>query len=295
MDRTKVEGGGREHRTAAPDKDFFVGRRVTGGTRAVSVRAGRDPGPLLWLLTGLAWLVMVALMLVPGGMLAMPPMTVGGLLDQTVALPLALAAFTGGWLVMMAAMMLPTTVPVARTFTIASAGQDSPGAVRAVFFGAYFAVWLAFGAVGLGAALLVQQLLTGARPGLVLAGALALAGVVQFSPLTKRCLTVCRDPRVLLFAHYRRGLRGAWALGLRHALACLGCCWALVLVMFATGVGGLLWMLGLTAVMVAEKVTRWGHRIAVPVGIVLLLAAAVLAVTAASAGGPPDQMQMQLP
>jgi hypothetical protein len=114
--------------------------------------------------------------------------------------------------------------------------------------------------------------------GLVLAGALALAGGVQFTALKQRCLTLCRDPRAMLFRHYRRGAPAAWALGARHGLSCLGCCWAMMLVMFATGVGSLWWMAGLAAVTVAEKTTRWGPKIVGPVGIVLLLAAAVLAV-----------------
>ncbi len=116
-----------------------------------------------------------------------------------------------------------------------------------------------------------------AHHGLVLAGALALAGAVQFTALKQRCLTICRDPRAMLFGHYRRGAQAAWALGLRHGLSYLGCCWVIMLVMFATGVGNLWWMAGLTAVMVAEKTTRWGPQIVGPVGVVLLLAAAAVA------------------
>jgi predicted metal-binding membrane protein len=80
----------------------------------------------------------------------------------------------------------------------------------------------------------------------------------------------------ILWEFYGRGPSGAWRLGLRHALYCLGCCWALMLVMFATGVGSLLWMLGLTAVMVAEKVTPWGARLVVPVGVLILASGLLL-------------------
>ena len=115
-----------------------------------------------------------------------------------------------------------------------------------------------------------------AHTGLILAGTLALVGAYQLSPMKDRCLTACRDPFGFLWQHYRRGVRGALRLGARHALWCTGCCWALMLLMFATGVGSLAWMLGLTGVMVAEKTTRWGARLVVPVGIALLVAGAVM-------------------
>lgn len=109
-----------------------------------------------------------------------------------------------------------------------------------------------------------------ARPGLVLGATLLLAGGFQFSSLKKACLTACRSPLEMLWRHYRRGAAAAWALGTRHALQCLGCCWALMLVMFATGAGSLAWMVLLTAVMVAEKTTRVGARLVAPVGVALL-------------------------
>jgi predicted metal-binding membrane protein len=143
---------------------------------------------------------------------------------------------------------------------------------------AYFAVWLAFAGVALlgdaGVHALVERwgwLHT--HEGLVLAGALGLAGAVQFTPITRRCLRVCRDPRGFLFQHYRRGVAAAWWLGVRHGAFCVGCCWALMLIMFAVGAGNLWWMVALTAVMVAEKITRWGPRLVAPVGVLLLFAA----------------------
>lgn len=237
---------------------------------------GRDPAPVLWGLTGLGWLVLVAMEFVPHGHLTHAAHAVMGL-QAGISWPLVLVTFAGGWLVMTAAMMLPTTVPMARMFTIVSARQPSPHSVRHVFLGAYFTVWLGFALLALGPAVALRELTGGVRPDLVLAGTLALAGAFQFSPLKQRCLTICREPTAFLFAHYRQGPRGAWRLGLRHAMSCLGCCWALMLVMFATGVADLAWMLGLTAIMVAEKVTSWGRRLVVPVGIVLLATAAVFA------------------
>ncbi len=251
-----------------------------------------DPAGILWALTAVGWAAMLALVLVPGGMLGMPAMAAQGLAAGRTAPALTLAAFTGGWLVMVAAMMLPTTVPFGRAFGVVAARQGGAG-TQIVFFCAYLAVWLAFGGVGLAAAAAVGHLTRGAAPDLVLAGALALAGAFQFAPLKRRCLTLCRDPRAFLFAHYRRGRGAAWSIGVRHALSCVGCCWALMLVMFATGVGGLVWMLGLTAVMVAEKLAPWGRRIAAPVGIALLVAAALFAVIGfRGTGGAPPPMPM---
>ncbi len=251
-----------------------------------------DPAAILWTLTAVGWAAMLALVLVPGWMLGMPAMAAQGLAHGRTAPVPTLAAFTGGWLVMVAAMMLPTTVPFARTFGVVAARQGGSGA-QVAFFCAYAAVWLGFGGIGLAAAATVAHLTRGVQPDLVLAGALALAGAFQFAPLKRRCLTLCRDPRAFLFAHYRRGRGAAWSIGVRHALSCVGCCWALMLVMFATGVGGLVWMLGLTAVMVAEKLARWGQRIAGPVGIALLLAAVIFAVIGIG-GTDPAPMPMPM-
>ena len=185
-----------------------------------------------------------------------------------------------------------------RMFALVTAGVERPARARAVFLSAYFAVWLAFAAVALvgdGAVHAVIQVSPWLRErdGLVLAGALALAGIAQFTPLTRRCLRACRDPRGFLFQHYQRGTAAAWTLGVRHGLFCLGCCWALMLVMFATGIGNLWWMVGLTAVMVAEKTTRRGHLLLAPVGFVLLFAAAWLVL--AELGSAPVVEQLPAP
>jgi predicted metal-binding membrane protein len=246
-------------------------------------RARHDPGTALWVMAGAAWLLLIVLALAGSAPLAHHHGVAGALRSGTRSPLVVLAVFAGFWLLMVSAMMLPTTVPMVRMFHTVSSGQARPGGARAAFLAAYFAIWLAFAAVALLGDLAVHAMVErwawlAAHDGLVLAGALALAGGVQFTALKQRCLTVCRDPRAMFFGHYGRGARAAWALGVRHGLSCLGCCWAMMLVMFATGAGSLWWMAGLTAVMVAEKTTRWGPRIVGPVGVVLLFAAAVLAV-----------------
>jgi predicted metal-binding membrane protein len=251
--------------------------------RTTTARTRPDAGTALRVGTGAAWLLLLVFPLVGPAELAHHH-GVADALASGVRSPLpVLAVFAGAWLVMVAAMMLPTIVPMVRVFQVVSARQQRPGAALTAFLAAYFAVWLGFAALALPADLAVHALVASwpwlhGHHGLVPAGALALAGAAQFSPLTRRCLTLCRDPRAMLFGRYRRGVGGAWSLGVRHGLSCLGCCWALMLVMFAVGVSSLWWMVGLTGIMVAEKTSRWGPRLVPVVGTALLLAAFALAV-----------------
>src|SRR5713101_9562731 len=105
------------------------------------------------------------------------------------------------------------------------------------------------------------------------AATLALAGGFQFSPLKERCLKQCRTPFSFFVRYYRKGSGAAWRLGLCHGIFCLGCCWALMLVMFGLGVGSLVSMAVLTGVMVVEKTFPGGQRLSPVLGIALLLLA----------------------
>ena len=188
----------------------------------------------------------------------------------------ALLLFLLAWQVMTAAMMLPSSLPLVRLFTRASAGQAHPRLARMAFVAAYFAVWTGFAMAALAADAGLHQLAhrwpwLDERPWLVGGAVLLLAGGFQFSPLKERCLRQCRSPFCFLSRHYRRGVGAAWGLGVRHGLFCLGCCWALMLVMVAVGVGHLAWMAALTGVMVVEKTSRHGRRLAPLVGVALLV------------------------
>ena len=116
-----------------------------------------------------------------------------------------------------------------------------------------------------------------ARPWLVGAATLGLAGAFQFSSLKDRCLTACRHPAAYLLRHYRRGPGAAFGLGWGHGLYCLGCCWALMLVMFAVGVTDLRWMAALAALMAYEKIGRHGQAVAAAAGVVALALALLVA------------------
>ena len=192
----------------------------------------------------------------------------------------ALLLFLVAWQAMVAAMMLPSSLPLIRLFEAVSRNQERVRRVRGAFLGGYAAVWTGFGAFAFLGDAGVHHTVDAvpwlsARPWLIGGSTLALAGAFQFSNLKDKCLSKCRQPGPYLLAHYSRGTGGAFRLGSGHGLFCLGCCWALMLVMFAAGVAVLWWMAALTAVMVYEKTGRYGSALTPVVGVALLGLAAV--------------------
>lgn len=196
--------------------------------------------------------------------------------DGAVPAALAIPVFLLGWQVMVAAMMLPSTVPLLRMFAHASSRQASPRAAVGAFVGGYAVVWGFFGSVALAGDLLLHKAVHATpaldeRPWLVAGAVLVLAGVFQFSALKDQCLQQCRHPALWMLRHYRRGTANAFVLGRRHGLFCLGCCWALMLLMFAAGVTNLLWMAALAVLMAYEKIGRHGEEAARIAGVALLV------------------------
>ena len=188
------------------------------------------------------------------------------------------------WLLMIAAMMLPTVLPLGRLFRRMTRSRPDAGRLLALLVTGYIAAWMGFGVIAHAADALLRD--AGARSGwLALHGAtvgaavLALGGAFQFSALKYRCLEACRTPFAFVTARWsgRRPARDAWRIGLGHGLFCVGCCWALMLVMFVVGTASIGWMLALAAVMALEKNASWGRRLSAPVGFGLLAWAAVLA------------------
>jgi predicted metal-binding membrane protein len=110
-------------------------------------------------------------------------------------------------------------------------------------------------------------------------GTLLVAGGFQFSRLKYRCLDKCRAPLSFVMEHWRgrHDRRNAFVLGIHHGIFCVGCCWALMLLMFGVGVGNVGWMLGLGAVMAIEKNLPWGRKLSAPVGAALLACGALIA------------------
>jgi len=113
---------------------------------------------------------------------------------------------------------------------------------------------------------------------------LTVAGWFQFSSLKYRCLEKCRAPFSFLSQHWRGTGQNAQAflLGAHHGLFCVGCCWALMLLMFAVGTGNVGWMMGLGTIMAIEKNMSWGRRLSTPLGVGLL--AWGFAITAVNSG-----------
>jgi predicted metal-binding membrane protein len=107
---------------------------------------------------------------------------------------------------------------------------------------------------------------------------LAIAGVFQFSALKYRCLEKCRTPFSFVNEHWRRDAvrRQSFLLGLHHGIFCVGCCWAIMLLMFIVGTGSVGWMLAIGAVMAIEKNVGWGRRLSAPLGFGLLVAAVAI-------------------
>lgn len=185
--------------------------------------------------------------------------------------------FVTGWTVMTLAMMLPTSLPLIATFqTIAGQRQDRPLLVT-LLIGGYVAIWTLVGFLVYAAGVIIQEL-PAFSPWLqahaYVGGALVLllAGVYQFTPLKRRCLDKCRSPLSFVLAYWQgeRDRRNAFRLGVHHGLFCVGCCWALMLLMFGVGVSNLAWMLMLGAVMAVEKNVTWGRRLSAPLGALLL-------------------------
>ena len=202
------------------------------------------------------------------------------LIEGTLPYGFALMLFLVAWQAMIVAMMVPSSLPLMRLFASAATGQPRPRIAIAAFLGGYALVWSAFGLLAFVGDTMVHATVDRTpwlqrHEWLIAGGTLALAGAFQFSALKDRCLEVCRHPGAFLLRHYERGLPAAFALGRRHGLFCLGCCWALMLLMFAAGVANLWWMAGLTALMLYEKTGRGGRR-AVPVAGITLLACTAL-------------------
>jgi predicted metal-binding membrane protein len=197
---------------------------------------------------------------------------------------LPVLVYVAGWLLMTAAMMLPTVLPLLDRFDRLVSGRADRYRLIALLIGGYLAVWLGFGVAahaldsGLHAAVLRSDwlLLNGWIVGSLI---LTVAGLFQFSRLKYRCLTRCRTPFSFIAKHWhgRRPLRDALLLGLNHGVFCVGCCWAIMLLMFVVGTGNIGWMLALSVVMTVEKNFRWGKRLSAPLGAALLATAAAVA------------------
>jgi predicted metal-binding membrane protein len=250
-----------------------------------SARLHGVPFPVL---AGIAVAWLVALAAEASG--AASPLHHDALIEDGPALSVAMPAFLVAWQLMIAAMMLPSSLPLVRLFAAASARQPRSRGAMTGLLGGYALVWSVFGALAFTLDLGVHAAVDANRSlheyewllgGLVL----VLAGAFQFTKLKDACLDKCRHPGAFMLRFYERGIRGGFRLGARHGAFCVGCCWALMLVMFAAGVASLLWMAALTAVMVHEKTRPQGARTVPVTGVALLAAGSTTLLYSAWAAG----------
>jgi predicted metal-binding membrane protein len=179
----------------------------------------------------------------------------------------------GMWAIMMAAMMLPGATPTLLLFARVQEKQTGGHLIRAwVFASGYVAMWTVF-SIGATvaqwalhrAALLSPMMLLSNR---ALAGAVLLgAGIYQFTPFKQACLRHCQSPLGFLLSRWRDGRGGAFAMGFSHGAYCVGCCWALMAILFALGVMNLAAAAALALFVAAEKLVPGLRH---PAGIALI-------------------------
>ena len=205
-----------------------------------------------------------------------------GYLIQESGLPwlAALIFFLVCWQVMIAAMMLPSSLPLLFRLTRAQQPQQRLHRTTAAVLAGYALVWTAFAVVAFlgdtGIHLLVNRWSWLAlHPWLIGAATFAVAGIFQFSPFKQRSLQACRNAFRAPSCLSGTEPRDVWRLGWHHGQCCVGSCWALMLLMFGVGIGSLIWMAALTGVMVIEKTVPGGRWLSPVVGIASLLLAAL--------------------
>jgi predicted metal-binding membrane protein len=215
------------------------------------------------------------------------------LLDGSQFSAVRVAVVAAMWGAMTLAMMLPSAAPMILTYAkIAdtAARKNEPVVSPFMIAAGYTTVWFGFAAV----ATLAQILLTRAAlldasmasaSGLFSGAILISAGVYQFSALKHACLTQCQHPFPFFFANWKTTPRGVFHLGLKQGLYCLGCCWAMMLVMFAVGVMNVIWMAALGMVMALEKIGT-GKRFTYIVGAALIASGVAFVLVAVTTHWP---------
>ena len=273
--------------TEATDPDFSHLPPGAGVLGAVFARPKWLAAFCVIALTALGWL---ALAFMFSGMGAL----------ETLCRPLGVAWGAGGfaivaamWGAMTLAMMLPSAAPMILTYaeiadTAARKGERivSPFTLAA----GYMMVWFGFAVAATFAQFVFSraawldggmQSASGLFSGAIFIG----AGLYQFSSLKHACLTQCQNPFPFFFANWATTPRGVLRLGVKQGLYCLGCCWAMMLVMFAVGVMNVIWMAGLGVLMTAEKFGS-GRRLTYALGVALIVAGVAFVVMALMAHWP---------
>ena len=245
-----------------------------------AIRAQASSGLIVWVPALLGWLLLywgATHMGSPAAQLTMP------MSDWSAANWLAVLVM---WVVMMAAMMLPAAMPMVSVFGTLNKRRGDASRTLA-FVAGYLALWAAFGMAATAAQWALQTsgllspMIVSMSP--VLSGALlVIAGAFQFTPLKHACLRACRSPLGFLLTDWRDGLWGAARMGAKHGLYCLGCCWALMALLFVGGAMNLLWIAALTLLVAMEKLAPKGDLLAKALGALMIGAGAARLIWQAS-------------
>lgn len=187
-----------------------------------------------------------------------------------------LVAITVMWAVMMISMMLPSALPMIRTFAGLSVQHGERHRAQA-FVAAYLVVWVTFSIAATAMQWTFQAAgwldpMIASTSATLNATLLVIAGSYQFTPLKQVCLAKCRTPVGFLLGEWRPGVGGGFAMGLRHGLFCVGCCWVLMALLFVGGVMNLAWIVALSVTVAIEKLLPGGARISHWLGAALIVA-----------------------
>jgi predicted metal-binding membrane protein len=182
------------------------------------------------------------------------------------------------WTVMMVGMMLPSAAPTLLLYgAVARRGPEAATARQRIYVltAGYLGIWVLFSAAAtlvqraLGTLLILSPMMR-LENRAVSGAVLLLAGVYQLTPLKQQCLISCRSPLSFIMQHWRPGTRGAFRLGIMHGWYCLGCCWALMLLLFAGGVMNLAVIAALMILVLLEKVMPFGVYVGRITGVALI-------------------------
>jgi predicted metal-binding membrane protein len=232
-------------------------------------------------LAGLAFVIALSwIWLLMGAGIPMDEMDMGGgqIMLMAPAWTVGYAALIFSmWIIMMAAMMLPSAAP-AILLVIAlkkQQGEDHAAHSSGLFALGYLAVWAGFSLIATGlqwgldrAGLLSETMASGST--VLAASLLSAAGVYQWTPWKQACLRHCRSPFDFLTRYWRRGAFGPTRAGAWHGAFCLGCCWMLMALLFVGGLMNILWIAGLALLVLVEKLAPLGPRVSQLTGIVLI-------------------------
>lgn len=188
------------------------------------------------------------------------------------------------WAIMMAGMMVPSAAPMILIYAAVAKKAEKQGvpiASTGAFTAGYLFMWVVFSFFvtlaqwQLDKAALLSPMMVANSPKFG-AGLLMAAGIYQWLPLKDNCLKHCRSPFHFISSHWQPGNVGAFKMGISHGTFCIGCCWALMLLLFVGGVMNILWIAAITVLVLLEKVYPWGDRGGKLMGVLMVMAGAVI-------------------